>query len=219
MNNKPYIAPNGKVYASLAEMYRAYGINPKTGKWRRSAGWSIEEILGLTPRKSNSMKPAKPIKTWKDHLGNTYNSLKEMAEAYDLNEDVLCMRLHRKWPIEEALTFPEGYRRSHLYTDHIGNKYMSIKDMCLRYGISYCTYYYRNKYGWDIERILTEPVKHIVYKMADPFASRRKPCKDHNGVEYASIGEMCKNNNISQSLYCYRIKSGFTLKQALTNPK
>ena len=41
-------------------------------------------------------------------------------------------------------------------TDHLGNKYRSIKEMCEEYNIPYRTFMKRmNQYGWDLKAALT----------------------------------------------------------------
>ena len=44
-------------------------------------------------------------------------------------------------------------------------------------------------------------------------------CLDHFGVEYNSINEMCRHYNISSETFSYRIKSGWSLQEALEGRK
>lgn len=89
--------------------------------------------------------------------------------------------------------------------DHLGNTYANIKEMCNRYGFSLNTYYTRLNLGWDIEKILTTPLK-------------TNATKDHLGNEYPSIKAMCKAYNINCSTFQDRLKNGWSLEDALTKP-
>ncbi|SCY10850.1 hypothetical protein [Butyrivibrio sp. INlla14] len=93
--------------------------------------------------------------------------------------------------------------------DHLGNKYCSIRDMCLVYGISPETYTRRiNVYHMTVEEALTRPVKH----------NGGIRCQDHNGKYYRSRTQMCKSYGIDRKLFEYRISNGWSLEDALTKP-
>lgn len=83
-----------------------------------------------------------------DHLGNTYKSIKEMCNAYNIHPNTYQGRLKRGWTKEEALLDKK-------ITDHLGNGYKSIKEMCEAYNISYDTYLFRIRSGWAKEAALT----------------------------------------------------------------
>lgn len=61
-------------------------------------------------------------------------------------------------------------------TDHLGNRYPTLKDMCLHYGITSYAYCHRIERGWTVEEVLIGK-KHI--------------CYDHEGNEYNSLKFMC----------------------------
>ena len=92
-------------------------------------------------------------------------------------------------------------------TDHLGNTYKSLDEMCKHYGLSKSLYYRRlNISKWDLEKTLTAPVK--IYN--SPI--------DHLGNTYNSIEEMCDHYNISGELYNYRLRNGWDLEKTLTTP-
>lgn len=94
-------------------------------------------------------------------------------------------------------------------TDHLGNRFNSIKGMCKHYNISVNTYNTRVKLGWSVEKILTTPVKAIKLK---------EIVKDHLGNTFASVSAMCRHYNINVYTYKDRIESGWDLGRALTTP-
>ena len=93
--------------------------------------------------------------------------------------------------------------------DHKGNEYPSIAAMCKAHNISYLTYINRKKIGWDLETILTTPI----------IEKKGKEIEDHLGMKYSSITEMCKVYGVDLHVYLGRIKSGYSMEEALTEKK
>lgn len=94
-------------------------------------------------------------------------------------------------------------------SDHLGNHFPSIKEMCAQYNIHPETYTRRRKvYKWSIEKALITPVKR----------NGGEQCMDYSGKRFKSITKMCKYHNISRKVFEYRIKHGWTLMDALTLP-
>ena len=60
--------------------------------------------------------------------------------------------------IEEALTTPIRKKQKEA-TDHLGNSYKTISEMCHEYGIKSSTYLYRRRMGWNVEEALTVPIR------------------------------------------------------------
>ncbi len=88
-------------------------------------------------------------------------------------------------------------------SDHLGNTYNSIGEMCREYSINPSTYKFRIASGMTVEMALTSPIN-------------KNTCVDHLGNVYKSINQMCKYYNISPKTFRARIQSGKTLKEALT---
>ena len=103
---------------------------------------SIEQIL-KNKKCSNSI----------DHLGNTFESKKAMAEFYNIPYKALCTRLKRKWSLKRALTTP-----IHNCIDHLGNTFESKKAMAEFYNIPYLLLNRRLEREWSLKRALTTPV-------------------------------------------------------------
>ena len=93
-----------------------------------------------------------------------------------------------------------------IYTDHLGNKYSSLKDMCAFYGISVSTYKARIKRGWSVQDALEKPLT-------------KYSCRDYLGNEFASKKAMCDAYNIDYRVFQARIKNeNWSLEKALTTP-
>ena len=65
-------------------------------------------------------------------------------------------RIFRGWSIEKALTTPSTPKEITI-TDHKGNQFASIKELCRHYHFSEKLFRHRRYAGWSVERILTEP--------------------------------------------------------------
>lgn len=148
----------------------------------------------------------------KDHLGHEYDSIIDMCRAYNIDYNIYRDRTKDGWSIEKALTTPiRKINNGVKTTDHLGNEYNSISDMCKAYNIDRCTYNNRTRSGWSKEKALTTPVK-------PKNAASGIISIDHLGNVYDSISDMCKAHNVKYSIYRDRIKAGWSIEKALTTP-
>lgn len=93
-------------------------------------------------------------------------------------------------------------------TDHLGQSYPSISAMCRAWGVSTALYYARLQRGKTLEEALGP---------YDPALDKRtKACTDHLGQEFPSKKEMCEAWGLRVGTFEKRLKSGFTLEEALT---
>ena len=147
-------------------------------------------------------------KKYVDHLGNEFDRLEDLAEYYHVPKERVCMRLHRGWTIEEAVR-PEMYERRKVpadkvkypYTDHLGNKFRTIADLCKFHKLSPTTLRTRIGKGLSLEECLTGEYKYI----------------DHLGNKFHNIDEMVKYWGTTRVNYFARIsKYGMTQEEALT---
>lgn len=147
-NNNNLNSNNLKLTKKISNQLKNLNINPNLYRYRIKKGMSHEEAL---------KQPRKRKITTVDHLGNHYDSLKEMCQYYNINPSVFNKRLNRKWTIEKALTTPTNKKngKPKIVTDHKGNHYNSIKDMAKSYNINDKKLYSRIKLGWSIEKALT----------------------------------------------------------------
>ena len=140
------------------------------------------------------------IKMCKDHLGNTYSSIKEMCVHYGVPFKLYSGRIRQGWTIEQALT---KSTKDTYCQDHQGCSFTDIKAMCAHYGINRITYAKRRKMGWSLKDALTIPCNSIVY--------------DHVGKGYDSLKDMCKAYKIPYATYINRVsRLGWDIEKALT---
>ena len=95
-------------------------------------------------------------KIYKDHLGNTYNTQKEMCDEYNVPAALFCKRLSRGWSLERALTTAVDKTTYH---DHLGNEYVTQKEMCSKYNIRLNVFLVRINRGWSLKDALTKEVR------------------------------------------------------------
>ena len=84
-------------------------------------------------------------------------------------------------------------------TDHLGNKFNTIKEMCEYWGVPYITFNKRmRKFKWTLDRALTTPVK-AMYELV------------YNGVQYKSIRQLAMAIGINEEYIGYHLHRGKTI--------
>ncbi|MBR3602820.1 MAG: hypothetical protein IKL49_10925 [Lachnospiraceae bacterium] len=99
--------------------------------------------------------------------------------------------------------------RSESVTDHKGNSYRNVKEMCENYGIKPATFRARMRNGFTREEALTTAIGKL----------RKKQVVDHLGNTYSTIKEMCSAYAVNNSTYLCRIRKGYTVEEALTGKR
>ncbi|MBR3468211.1 MAG: hypothetical protein IKH28_00705 [Lachnospiraceae bacterium] len=143
-------------------------------------------------------------KECKDHLGNVFSSVSAMCMAYGISVKTFRKRMECKWSLGDALVIPPTTKPSGAVTDHLGNRYNSISEMCKKYGIDRTTYSRRVKTGWSVEDALTLPAKPVY---TDTY--------DHNGQKYRSETKMCQAHGVPRATYRKRKSQGLSIENAL----
>lgn len=149
----------GNEFSSISSMVKHYGISYQAFLSRRNKGMSLEDAL-TTPLSKYTKS-----QNIKDHLGNHYNSYKELAEAYDLDEKTLKVRLYRGWSLEDSLLCSTHKHSKYSkevsvsIEDHLGNIYPSYSSMARAYNLTFNALYSRLNSGWSIKDALTTPVR------------------------------------------------------------
>lgn len=208
MFTKPIQDHLGNHFSSKVDMCAHYNITVPSFDSRIHRGWNLE--MALT--KPKGYRPNG--KTYKDHLGNTFESLSAMARHWNIPESTLQRRIMTmKMSIKDALTTTtdEAIYNKHLCYDHLGHKYPSKAAMCQAYNIDKHVYFGRISIGWTIEEALTTPI--------DFQPANSKAITDHTGQSYKSISSMCKAWNMTRTTYNARIKNGWSVEKALTTPQ
>lgn len=95
----------GRQFDSLLAMCKYYKINCDTYLIRIKRGWTKEKAL-TTPIECRSIRSI-PI----DHLGNRYNSIKDMCATYGLPVSAFVSRRKMGWSLDKSLLTPVRPRR------------------------------------------------------------------------------------------------------------
>lgn len=178
-------------------------------KSRRLNGLTVVDKGNLIKRKANCNG-----KACVDFNGNEFVSIVAMCRHYQIEPDVFYRRREKGFSLKDCLTadkyalrtngdenFSNGY-----YTDHNGDKYETLEDMCSHWGISVNTYKKRCLNGKTLKETLETPM------------SRTLPV-DHKGIRYKNMREMCEAYGVKYDAFRVRLKRGWTLEEALTNPR
>lgn len=140
----------------------------------------------------------------KDHLGNEFESIRNMCIYWNINENAYYNRIHMNWSLKDTLTTPVGFKFMRKYKDHLGNEFPSENEMCEYWNIQVTSYRNRKKMGWDLEKSLTVPV------------GEHNKCIDHLGNEFKSEKEMCEYWKVPVQVFINRKRSNWDLEKALT---
>ena len=116
------------------------------------------KVMKLDDRRQKNGDPAFREKPCIDHQGRKYDSISDMARAYDLPATIVIGRFYRGWDLKTALTAPIGYRRPKtVHTDHEGNVFNTQREMCKAWGVSESLYRMRRIHGLSQKQALTAP--------------------------------------------------------------
>ncbi len=143
-----------------------------------------------------------------DHLGNSFNSEREMCKYWGVGVATYRYRINHNWSKELSLTGTprQSDNNSKKCYDHLGNCFKSISDMCSYWGIEQSTFTHR--------------INRDKYTLKEALEGRRKTDEyvyDHLGNKYNSVSEMCKFYKIDRKTFHRRLdKMGMSLKDALT---
>lgn len=199
----------GQIFNSTKEMCDHWKVKDSKYYSRLNIGWSKEEALTGNRITISSMVDEEDRT---DHLGNVYPSKTKMCEAYKVNPCTYDGRILRGATKEEALTGTMTVKNISPVedrTDHLGNVFDTVDDMCDFWEINKSCYIDRIKRKWSKERALTEKSRKDTIKDSGD-------CTDHLGNTFESIRDMCDFWEISDSKYHFRISQGYTKEEALT---
>lgn len=218
MAKKQCVDHLGNIFESESARAEYYKKPVSTINNRLSRNWTLEQAL-TTDNKTNFRKINNtPKKIWKDHEGNEYNSVRELCEAYydisGITEKVFWGRKRAlKWPLEKILLTPVNdvnyAANAQQVTDHLGQTWPSISEMCRHWGVKQQTYRMRIRMGFTVEDALTAPIKKI--------NTAKQQWTDHNGITYPSLNAMCKAHGTTRTRFSTRVNDlGWSVEKALT---
>ena len=152
---------------------------------------------------------------WIGLHGDTYINFKSMCQAYQVSPNKAWYRLLNGADKTEYLD-PNitGFAR---YTDHKGNAYSSITEMCAAYHVKISTFDNRRNHGWNLQDCL-EGRNYRTPRKPGAKTYTGKKCEDHTGKQYESTKAMCNAYGIYPATFCKRMSRGATLEEALTKP-
>lgn len=120
----------GREFNSIKEMYTYWGLTDSEYEGRKAMGLPLEVIL--TGKGIRKQKPKK----CKDHLGNVFNTIKEMCAYWGVNYSTFMNRIDRGYTLEDALTGFNLKINSRKVTDPIGIVHRSTLAMCKFWEVS-----------------------------------------------------------------------------------
>lgn len=96
--------------------------------------------------------------------GKLFRTYGALSREYKLSETTIRHRLRRNWTLSDAVHIPTSNkgRKGNVHRDHLGNTYENMSSMLLHYGLTYGCYYRRRDKGWDLCKILTTPMRHLM---------------------------------------------------------
>lgn len=154
-NSQKHHDEDGNSFSSIADLCKAHGISRTSYYNNLNKGKTGKDAY--TKTKGINSKMGKASKECEDHLGNHFGSVKEMCAFYNINPSTFHVRIFNGFTLKEALTSSKNCQRKideESRTDHLGNIFNSIADMCRHYKLKYSTYISRRRNGWTKERAL-----------------------------------------------------------------
>lgn len=188
---------HGKTYNNYAELSKDYDLPVNCIYKGLSRGLSIEEVV-------TNYKPRN--KGVKDHLGNSFDSIRDMCRFWKTTESVYHQRMVAGMSVKNALTLPlkkGGNRYNRVYTDFKGNTFTTMQSMCDFHGVNISTLHRHMKNGKTLE----EALKYLV---------ENSKVYDHLGNAFPSYNSMAKHYGLKSITLRHRLKRGWSLEEALT---
>lgn len=145
----------GNHYKTKAELCRAYGVKPATFAVRERRNYSLHDCVYGRSKKN------------KYEIDGKFYTLTELAEMSNELENTIYNRI--RFGISPKDAIAEDYkvfRKTGLDNslsvifEYNGEK-LTAKDISERTGLPMYTVHARHRAGWDIERIMTEPMRKI----------------------------------------------------------
>lgn len=142
----------------------------------------------------------------------------EIIDGVTLSEGQICAVIKRySPPVDMSMALADikksqelvppivkqaGRKTGKIYTDHVGNEFDTVFQMCAYYKISESKYRSRLTGGWSQEEALTG-------------VRKNKQISDHQGNVFDSKAEMCQHYGVREATFNARRKAGKSLEEAL----
>lgn len=136
----------GTEYATLAELERKYGVSSELLSGRLNRGFTLEQALD--PQFKSKYGYRKRFNSVK-FKGIEYKSLREFANAYDIETTTLYQRLESGYSLHYIIE-----KRKLFEVEFKGKTYSSKKEIADAYGIPVTKFIRRLNTGWTLEQAL-----------------------------------------------------------------
>lgn len=207
---QPYTDHLGQEFPSMSAMAKHWEISNSTLQRRlKTMQLSVKQALTLSTEACRALS-----RNCTDHTGRSFASKADMCKHWKIPSDIYFSRLGIGWSQEKALTTPVNSKPKNAkeITDHEGNRFLSISDMCKHWNMTRSTYNARIKSGWSAKDALTTPQKQVNIT--------KQTWQDHLGNQYESLNQMCKTYGITHHTFYTRLnRLGWTLEKSLTTPQ
>lgn len=189
----------GHKFRSITEMCKHWEISQSTFNSRLNAGWSLEEsLVGKGYR-------------IKDHKGHAFKSLNELCKAWGIAKSTYYKKSEKGCSLKEILEIHGTEQikekkavRLEVITDHKGNIFKTVGEMCKAWKVNRENYYLKKRKGWRLEDIL-EPQKETI--------------EDGLGNKFNGLREMGEYYKIKAATIRNRLNVGkWTLPAAIIIP-
>jgi len=156
----------GNTFKSLSSLCKKYDISLNVLRYRLALGWTLDKALTYQAYKGERVVRNVSRHKYEDHLGNKFDTLRDMCEKYNIDYVSYRNRVKQGWDLEKILTTPVDDKKKlnalcKKCKDHLGREFDSKYSMCKHYGISVSNYNNRLKLGWTLEETLTTPIKDV----------------------------------------------------------
>ena len=89
-----------------------------------------------------------------DHLGNNFETVKSMCGYWNINLLTFFDRKQKGWSLKECLCGRKIVNPNASATDHLGNRFDNLDDMCNHWGKSRTSFDFRRNLGWSLKDCL-----------------------------------------------------------------
>lgn len=196
----------GQRYNTLKDMLDYYGITKGEFKKRARLGHTLYDILTKAPYEDPELERKEKYRQRvqiTDEHGKVYANMQEYCRATGYNYNTVSWR--KKYRKNSPLS-PDYTRKPFKGPD--GNYYNNLKELCQANGLNY--YLIRSRIhdgGYTLE------------EAADPnFVKKVRPTvpvTDPFGNRFNSVKDMVKYYGIKYNTYTYRLRTGWTVREAL----
>ena len=192
----------GNEFRNINEMCKHWKVRKNTFQNRLNAGLPLEEALTERGHKIT------------DHKENEFKNISEMCEAWGINKNTYYRKNKQGISLKDILeangTEIKKEKKAVVQkwiTDHKGNRFETVDELCKAWKISKQYYYLKKRKGWRLKDIL-EASKDL------------EEIEDGIGNEFSGLREMGKYYNLDVVTIRARLSiSNWTLPAAIILPK